>query len=120
MREGRCAEGWTRTRDTSHDATTAYRRMVSPSSPGLPANVAPARQRPWVRTLISAASGLVLLVWSVFFIAWLALRRLILPHIGERRPIAERRADGAASMADVTATAPTRGAAPSPCPRPPI
>ena len=93
--------------------------MVSPSSPGSPANVAPARQRPWVRTLLSVASGLVLLVWSVFFIAWLALRWLILPHIDERRPIVERRADGSAPMADVTATAPARGAAPSTDPRPP-
>mgnify|MGYP003465523371 CR=1 FL=1 len=77
------------------------------------------RQWQWVRKQPSVAAGLVLLVWSVFLITWLALRWLILPYIDERRPTIERRANSSAPIADVFATAPARGAAPLTDPRPP-
>ena len=94
--------------------------MVSLSPRGSPASGAllAERQWQWLRTLSSVASGLVLLVWSVFLIAWLALHWLILPHIDEWRPTIERRADSPAPMATVPATAPAAGAAPSTNPRP--
>jgi hypothetical protein len=65
------------------------RRAVDPSARQLARLAARHRQR--LHTLLSVASGLVLLVWSVCLIAWLALHWLILPHIDEWRLILELR-----------------------------
>jgi uncharacterized protein (TIGR02099 family) len=70
--------------------------MVSPSPPGLDAALPP-RWR-WLRRLAGVAMGLVLLLWTVFLIAWLALHWVILPHIDEWRPTIERHASDAIGL----------------------